>query len=133
VTTSRQGISSPTAGSSHPRRRGVPSDRRGSGPTTGTARAALDRVLELVGRRRLSATELRVLLRLVDRESAVPELAEALGDQPGEISRAGRRLAMRGLVRWHHVGGQKQTRLGITRAGLAAVRAILAAVGRGRW
>ena len=126
MTTSRQAISSPTTG----RPRGVPSNRSGSGPTTGTTHAALDRVLELVERRRLSATELRVLLQLVDREAAVLELGEALGHQPAEIRRAGRRLAMRGLVRWHHVGWQKQTRLGITRAGLETVQAMLTAAGK---
>jgi hypothetical protein len=36
---------------------------------------------------------------------------------------------MRGLVRWQHVGWQKQTRLGITLAGLATVRAMLTAAG----
>ena len=42
--------------------------------------APLDRVLELVEQRRLSAAELRILLRLVDREAGIPELAEALDD-----------------------------------------------------
>ena len=129
---SRQGISSPTTGSPRLRLRSVPSDRVGSGRTTGPARAALDHVLELVGRRRLSTTELRVLLRLVDREAAVPELAEALGHRTGEIRHAGRRLAMRGLVRWHHVGWKDQTRLDITRPGLATVQAMLTAARQGQ-
>lgn len=89
--------------------------------------ASLDRVLELVELRQLSATELRLLLALVDREASLSELAEALGQRPVEIRRAGRSLAMRGLVQWRHVGGRKKTRLGITPNGLATIRALLTA------
>lgn len=108
----------------------VPNGRHADGSISGTARAALDRVLELLGRRQLSATELRVLLRLLDREASLSELAEALGYPPVEIRRASRSLAMRGLVRWRHVGRRKRTRLAITAAGLATVRALLTAAGQ---
>ena len=91
------------------------------------ARATLDRVLELVELRKLSATELRVLLALLDRGACVPELAEALDQRPDEITRAGRRLSMRGLIRWHHVGRRQQTRLEITSSGLTTVRLLLTA------
>jgi DNA-binding MarR family transcriptional regulator len=94
--------------------------------STETARA-LDRVLELLERRQLPATELRVLLRLVDREASLSELAEVLSHRPIDITRAGRSLAMRGLVRWRHLGRRKETRLGITAAGLATIRALLTA------
>jgi DNA-binding MarR family transcriptional regulator len=93
------------------------------------ARATLDRVLELVERRKLSATELRVLLALVDRGACLSDLAEALDQRPDEITRAGRMLSMRGLIRWHHVGRRKQTRLEITSSGLTTVRALLTAAG----
>jgi DNA-binding MarR family transcriptional regulator len=99
-----------------------PSDR-----ATLAAGATLDRVLELVERRRLSATELRVLLALLDRGACLPDLAEALDQGPDEITRAGRSLSMRGLIRWHHVGRRKQTRLEITSSGLTTVRALLTA------
>jgi DNA-binding MarR family transcriptional regulator len=87
----------------------------------------LDRVLELVERRKLSATELRVLLALLDRGACLPDLAEALDRRPDEITRASRSLSMRGLIRWHHVGRHKQTRLEITSSGLTTVRALLTA------
>jgi hypothetical protein len=67
-----------------------------------------------------------VLLGLLDREASLAELGDALGQGPTEIRRAGQSLAMRGLVRWQHVGRNKETRLGITAAGLAAIRALLA-------
>jgi DNA-binding MarR family transcriptional regulator len=91
------------------------------------AGATLDRVLELVERRKLSATELRVLLALLDRGASLPDLAEALDQSPDEITRAGRSLSVRRLIRWHHVGRRKQSRLEITSSGLTTVRALLTA------
>jgi DNA-binding MarR family transcriptional regulator len=99
-----------------------PSDR-----ATLAAGATLDRVLELVERRKLSATELRVLLALLDRGACLSDLAETLDQRPDEIARAGRSLSMRGLVRWHHVSKRKRTRLEITSSGLTTVRALLTA------
>jgi DNA-binding MarR family transcriptional regulator len=84
-------------------------------------------VLELVELRKLSATELRVLLALLDRGACVPELAEALDQRPDEITRASRSLSMRGLIRWHHVGRRKRRRLEITSSGLTTVRLLLTA------
>ena len=81
-------------------------------------------------RSKLSATELRVLLALFDRGACLSDLAEALDQRPDEITRAGRSLSMRGLIRWHHVGRRKQTRLEITSSGLTTVRALLTAAGR---
>jgi predicted transcriptional regulator len=97
--------------------------------TPGGERAALDRVLELLRRRRLSATEMRVLLVLLDRKASLTELA-GLGQRPVEIRRAGRSLAARGLVRWHHVGRRKETHIEITAEVLATIRALLPAAGR---
>jgi hypothetical protein len=108
---------------------GGPSDRSAHGSFPETGRAALDRVLELLERTQRSPTELRVLLGLLDREASLPELADALGQGPTEIRRAGQSLAMRGLVRWQHVGRNKQTRLGITATGSAAMRVWLTAGG----
>lgn len=101
-----------------------PSDR----PTL-AAGATLDRVLKLVERSKLSATELRVLLGLLNRGACLADLAEALDERPAEITRAGRSLSMRGLTRWHHAGRRKETRLEITSSGLTTVRALLTAVG----
>jgi hypothetical protein len=60
---------------------------------------------------------------------ALPELAEALGSDlsmsgaPADSSHAR-------LVRWHHVGRRKKTRLAITPARLATMRALLRAAGQ---
>jgi DNA-binding MarR family transcriptional regulator len=94
---------------------------------SGQALIALDRVLELVERRRLSTAELRILLRLVDRRAGLPELAEALGLPPVDVRCAARSLASRGLVRWLHEGDRKRTRLAITPDGLTTVRTISSA------
>jgi DNA-binding MarR family transcriptional regulator len=101
-----------------------PSDR-----SIDAAGATLDRVLELVEGSKLSANELRVLLALFDRGACLADLAEALDQRPAEITRAGRSLSMRGLIRWHHVGRRKQTRLEITSSGLTTVRPLLTAAG----
>lgn len=92
-----------------------------------SAPQALDRVLDLVERRQLSAGELRILLRLVEGEAAIAELAEALDQRPLDVRRCGRRLAARGLVLWRHAGTRQGTRLAITSAGLTTVRALLTA------
>jgi DNA-binding MarR family transcriptional regulator len=102
--------------------------RMRDGPRPAVAPATLDRVLELVERRKLSATELRVLLALIDRRAGMSDLTEALDQSPDAITRAARRLSARGLIRWHHVGSLKQTRFDITSFGLTTVRALLTAV-----
>jgi DNA-binding MarR family transcriptional regulator len=94
--------------------------------TTTQERTAIDRALEVFERRGLSPGELRVLLKLLDRDASLSEMAEALGKPPSEISRAGSRLATRGLVRWCHVGARGQTRLEITTDGLTTMRTLLA-------
>jgi DNA-binding MarR family transcriptional regulator len=129
MSASRRGSSLSSGSSSRAHVRRSRAVNGGGGSNSRTARAALDRVLELVGRRRLSAAELRLLLHLIDREAGIPELAEALGQRPGDVRRGGRRLAARGLVRWRHVDPRKDTRLAITPAGLTTVQALLTAVG----
>jgi DNA-binding MarR family transcriptional regulator len=100
---------------------------RGDAPMSG-ADAALDRVLRVFERGQHSATEMRVLLRLIDhRDASISELAEQLGCRPTEITRAGRRLAMRGLVRTHRGGSREQTLMEITPSGLATVETLRAA------
>ena len=99
----------------------------GDAPISG-ADAALDRVLRVFERGQHSATEMRLLLRLVHhRDAGIGELAEQLGSRPTEITRAGRRLAMRGLVRTHRAGIPEQTLMEITPSGLATVRTLLTA------
>lgn len=95
---------------------------RGLDPTLARA---LDHALELAGRRRLEAADLRVLLALLDRDESLSELAESLHLPPAEIRCAGRSLAMHGLVRWLHPGPRHETRLEITPGGLTTVEALL--------
>jgi len=123
-----QDISRPRSGLSHPQPSDITRASPCDGPTRAVAQATLDRVLELVERRGLSVTELRVLLALLDRGARLSDLAEALDQRPNEITRAARSLSMRGLTRWHHVGRRKETRLEITSSGLTTVRALLTAV-----
>ena len=88
------------------------------------ASSSLDGMLQLLERRQLSPTELRVLLALRERDAGIVELAGELDVRPGETRRASRRLSARGLVRWRHGGARKTTTLGITPAGLACLRVL---------
>jgi DNA-binding MarR family transcriptional regulator len=83
-------------------------------------------VLQLVERRRLGATELRVLLALVEHDRAVSELARLLAVRSRDVRQLGERLYARGLLRWSELHGQEPT-LGITRAGLNVARPLLTA------
>jgi len=114
--------------SSRRRRLRVAHNRHADPPTPGrTAAPALDRVLELLERSRLSATELRILVALLGSEMPVYELAETLGRPSVEIRREGGRLYVRGLLRWRHDAVSSETVFGITRTGLATLRPLLTA------
>jgi DNA-binding MarR family transcriptional regulator len=91
--------------------------------------SALDRTLDILERRRLSAAELRVLVELVDHEATVGELANTLGRQAAEIACTSRRLAVRGLIRRRHGPDDVPTVLSITQTGVATVRPLLTAAG----
>jgi DNA-binding MarR family transcriptional regulator len=100
-------------------------------PFAPEAQAALDRVLQALEHRQHSATEMRVLLRLLEcRDASIAELAERLEIRPTEVTRAGRRLAMRGLVRTHHAGKREQMLMQITRSGRVVIRSLLTAAER---
>jgi DNA-binding MarR family transcriptional regulator len=91
----------------------------------------LDGVLELLERGRHSATELRVLLAVVDRrEVSIRELAELLGAPPGDLMPAARQLAKRGLLRSWHLARSEQTLFALTAAGLATAQELLTAAGQ---
>lgn len=106
----------------------------GSGTSEGSTAASehyvLDRILELLERRGLSVTEMRVLLALHEREATIADLAEQLGQRSGATWRAGRALSARGLARWHQVGRRRRTAVAITPAGLVTLRPFLTAAGR---
>ena len=59
---------------------------------------ALDDVLATLKDGELSPLELRILLELAEHDATPSNLANALGTAPKAIGRAGRRLAMRGLI-----------------------------------
>jgi len=123
-------VEPPTAAAGRRRLR-VAHDRDADAQTRAapTAVLALDALLELLERRRLSATELRILLAVLDREVPVSELAETFGWRSLDIRRAAARLYARGLLRWRHDAGSKEAVFGITRAGLATVRPLVTAAG----
>jgi DNA-binding MarR family transcriptional regulator len=88
----------------------------------------IDGVLELVERGRHSATELRVLLALVDhREASVRELAKLLDAPAADLRPAARQLANRGLLRSWHVANTEETLFALTPAGLATTQEVLMA------
>ena len=99
--------------------------------TTRTPERALDTLLELLERRRLSATELRILLAVLGSEMPVHELAESFGRPPVEIRRNGARLYARGLLNWRHDGASKGAVFAITPAGLATLRPLVTAAASG--
>lgn len=95
----------------------------------GLAGRSLDQVLKLFEQGHMSATEMRVLLALREHaDSSIAELARELGARPAEITRAGRRLAMRGLVRWHYGGRPEHALLEATASGAATIGALLTTV-----
>ncbi|MDQ4049220.1 MAG: MarR family transcriptional regulator [Actinomycetota bacterium] len=65
---------------------------------TASSAKVLNGLLGTLQRAGLSALELRVLVRLAERQATQSELADALEAGPGTIRRATRRLAMRGLI-----------------------------------
>jgi DNA-binding MarR family transcriptional regulator len=60
---------------------------------------SLDRFLELIHREDLSPVDLRVLMRVTDREASIRELANSMGQHPAVLRRASTRLVARGLLR----------------------------------
>ena len=96
-------------------------------PPERAAARALDRVLELLERRRLPASDLRVMLAVHDGDAAISDLAKSLGWRSVEVRRAAARLYGHGLLRWAHDAGREEAILGITRNGLATLRPLLTA------
>jgi DNA-binding MarR family transcriptional regulator len=87
------------------------------------AAQALDDLLAALQRGYLSPMELRMLLRLVEREATHSELADVLDDEPETIASATRRLSRRGLIReqFDEDGRQSRFVLSITGAGFLAL------------
>jgi DNA-binding MarR family transcriptional regulator len=63
------------------------------------AGVSLDRFLELLHREDLSPVDVRVLLRVTDREATVRELANSTGQHAAVVRRASTHLVARGLLR----------------------------------
>jgi DNA-binding MarR family transcriptional regulator len=87
---------------------------------------ALDGLLAALERSELSATEIRLLLWLAEREATVTQLTAVLGQRPRVITSVAYRLAMRGLIRRRFESGQRSGFVfGITSAGELALRPLL--------
>jgi DNA-binding MarR family transcriptional regulator len=93
---------------------------------------SLDRFLESVHREHLSPVDLRVLLRVTDREATVRELADSMGQPPTVLRRASARLVAHGLLRrrrrptrHHHL----EVTLATTASGMSALCRVMQALG----
>jgi hypothetical protein len=98
-------------------------------PPERAAARALDRVLELLERRWLSASDLRIMLAVKDGDAAISDLAKSLGWRSDEVRRGAARLYGHGLLRWAHNAGREEAIVGSTRSGLATLQPLLTAVG----
>ena len=90
-------------------------------------RGRLDRVLQLIERRPMSALELRILLRLVDGQATVPALAEALERPTTEVWVAARDLARRGFAVRRSDGPGCESVYATTRTGVTTIRPLMTA------
>jgi DNA-binding MarR family transcriptional regulator len=93
---------------------------------------SLDRFLELVHREDLSPADLRVLLRVTDREATVRELANSMGQHPAVLTRATTRLVARGLLRRRRrptVDRRLEVTLAATAPGTSALCRVTQALG----
>jgi DNA-binding MarR family transcriptional regulator len=92
---------------------------------------AFDRLLESVHRERLSPFDLRVLLRVTDREATVVGLAESLGQPPNVVRRASARLVARGLLRRRRRRDRQdhiEVTLATTASGMGALSRVMQAL-----
>ncbi len=117
-------------GSVEERRLGTARDRRGDQSPERLPVAVLDLLLELLEGRRLSPTELRILVAALESEVAVSSLEKTLGRAPAEIRRTAARLYARGLIGWRDCRDSNDAVFAITRAGVATLRPLLTAAGR---
>ena len=91
-----------------------------------SAESVLDQLLATLQHGGLSPLELRMLVRLADRQIVQSELVGALEASPGTVSRATRRLAMRGLIgRRFERGRRSRFVLSITPLGLEAIAPLI--------
>ena len=92
---------------------------------------AFDRLLESVHREHLSPLDLRVLLRVTDREATVADLAESLRQPPSVLRRASARLVARGLLRRRRRRDRHdhlEVTLATTASGMSALRRVTQAL-----
>jgi DNA-binding MarR family transcriptional regulator len=88
---------------------------------------AFDRLLESVHREHLSPLDLRVLLRVTDREATVVDLTESLGQPPRVLRRASARLVARGLL-WRRRRRDRHDHMEVTLATTASGMSALSRV-----
>ena len=87
----------------------------------------LDVLLELLERRDMTATDLRVLLAFVDRERTLGELTGVVQMPTTPIKRIAGRLCLAGLLRQAHDPETDEPAYAITARGLATLKPLVTA------
>jgi DNA-binding MarR family transcriptional regulator len=87
----------------------------------------LDVVLELLERRELSPTELRILLAVGHREAHLGELSSHLEKPKTTVRRDAWRLYLNGMLRQHHDSETNEPVFAITTRGVAALKPLITA------
>lgn len=77
----------------------IPTTSRCGDTGSVSTRLSVDCFLELIHREDLSPADLRLLLRVTEREATIRELADAMALDPIVLRRASARLVARGLLR----------------------------------
>jgi DNA-binding MarR family transcriptional regulator len=92
------------------------------------AHESVDVALDLLEQRRLTPTELRILLAVRHGERTESELAQRLGRRVMEVRPAAGALYARGLLQWRHLRGGSDSAFALTPAAKLALRPLLTAL-----
>jgi hypothetical protein len=107
-----------------PRTTPSPRERRRFPPAARWSARRLDVLLELLERRKLTATELRMLLAFADGERPLRDLGALLDQPPAALRRTASRLRLDGMLR-----ESEGRAFAITPRGLTALKPLLTAAG----
>jgi hypothetical protein len=98
-------------------------------PATRWSARRLDLLLELLERRSMTATDLRVLLAVIDRERSLRELVDLVTRPAASVRKTAGRLCLAGMLRQTHDPHTDGPAYAITPRGLAALKPLLTAAG----
>ena len=87
----------------------------------------LDVLLELLERRELSPTELRILLAVGHAEAGLEELSVRLAKPKRAVRRSAWRLYLEGMLSQRNDGASQEPAFAITTRGLAALKPLITA------